>query len=106
MRCPGYLASSVTVVTSFLSTFLSKLPTAALKFKNVIKKQQLSFRDLTLDYMDDGFIWTHKGCVHCSFDAELLLQGFRVTLNQGVVSGSFVDVNLITLKVFERTEGV
>lgn len=41
-----------------------------------------------------------------SFNSELLLQAFRVTFNQGVMSSCFIDVHLIILQVFGRTGGI
>lgn len=53
--------------------------------------------------MNCVFIGAHKSSIHVSFNAELLLQGFGVALNQGVVSGRLVDVNVVILQVFGRT---
>lgn len=56
--------------------------------------------------MNCVFIGADEGSIHTSFNAELLLQGFRVAFNQGVVSTFFIDVNLIILRVFGRTDEI
>lgn len=61
-------------------------------------------RNLTLDYMNRVFIGTEKSGVHASVDAELLLQGLRVSFHQGVASTGFIDVNLLILQVFGGTK--
>lgn len=56
--------------------------------------------------MNYVFIGTGKSSIHTSFYAKLLLQGFRVAFNQGVVNNCFIDVNLIILQVFDTTGGI
>lgn len=53
--------------------------------------------------MNCVLIRTHKSSIHRSFHPELLFQGFRIAFNQGVVSASFVDVNLVTLQGWIKT---
>lgn len=59
---------------------------------------------LALNDMNRVLIRTHKSSIHRAFHPKLLLQGFRIAFNQGVVSTSFVDVNLFTLQRCVRTE--
>ena len=61
---------------------------------------------VTLDDLNCVFVGTDESSVHLSFNAKLLLQGFRVAVNQGVLSRCFVDVDLVILQVFSRTGGI
>ncbi len=70
------------------------------------KKENEALCNITLDNMNCVLIGTEESRVHVSFNAEFLLQGFRVTFNQGVVSGRFIDVDLIVLQVFGGSEKI
>lgn len=64
-----------------------------------------AFHNLTFDYVNSFFRGTDKSSVHGPLYVELLLQGLRVALNQGVRSTTLVDEHLVTLQVFGRTGG-